>query len=120
MLGLWGLYTHFKRDPKRALVFLAAFLIMGLFTAWYQDQQDPQPRERDYFYVGSFWIFAMWIGIASTAVMEWVKEKYAAWEPGKLSLALGGSFAALVLFGSHQSMRGLDGNGYRTAVYEVI
>ncbi|HEY3875143.1 MAG TPA: hypothetical protein VGM92_06675, partial [Candidatus Kapabacteria bacterium] len=109
MLGLWGLYSHFKRDPKRALVFLAAFLIMGLFTAWFQDQQDPQPRERDYFYVGSFWIFAMWIGIASTAAMEWVKEKYAQREPGKLTLALGGTFAALILFGPINQCVGLMG-----------
>jgi len=48
---------------------MAGFLIMGLLTAWYQNQQDAQPRERDYFYVGAFWIFAMWIGIGVTGIL---------------------------------------------------
>jgi len=79
LVGLFGVYWQFRRDPKRALAMLAAFLIMGILTAWYQNQQDAQPRERDYFYVGSFWVFAMWIGIGVTGIMEmlraWLAKK---------------------------------------------
>ncbi len=76
-LGLFGLYWHFKRDPKRALSYLAAFIIMGLITTWFQNQQDAQPRERDYFYVGSFAIYAMWIGIGFTGLMEMLRVRFA-------------------------------------------
>ncbi|MEP7235859.1 MAG: hypothetical protein ABI778_11250, partial [Ignavibacteriota bacterium] len=75
LLGLFGLYWHFKRDPKRALTFLAAFIMLGWMTAWYQNQQDPQPRERDYFYVGAFYVYAMWVGIGATGIMEMLRAK---------------------------------------------
>jgi len=76
-IGAFGMYWHFRRDPKRALAMLAAFLIMGLLTTLYQNQQDGQPRERDYFYVGSFWIYAMWVGIGVTGIMEWLRARFA-------------------------------------------
>lgn len=75
LLGLFGCYWHFKRDKKRALTLLAAFIMLGWMTAWYQNQQDPQPRERDYFYVGAFYVYAMWIGIGATGVMEMLRAK---------------------------------------------
>ncbi|HZK76078.1 MAG TPA: DUF2723 domain-containing protein, partial [Candidatus Kapabacteria bacterium] len=79
LVGLLGIYWHFRRDPKRALAMMAGFLIMGILTAWYQNQQDAQPRERDYFYVGAFWVYAMWIGIGVTGIMEmlraWLAKK---------------------------------------------
>lgn len=76
-IGLFGIYWHFRRDYKRALAFMAAFLIMGLVTTWYQNQQDAQPRERDYFYVGSFAVYAMWIGIGATGLMELLRARFA-------------------------------------------
>jgi tetratricopeptide (TPR) repeat protein len=76
ILGLFGLYWHFRRDPKRALSFLAMFLLLGLITTWYQNQQDPQPRERDYFYVGSFYVYAMWVGIGAVGLMELLRHKF--------------------------------------------
>lgn len=78
LLGLFGLYWHFRRDPKRALSLLAMFIAMGVVTAWYQNQQDPQPRERDYFYVSSFSVFAMWVGIGATGIMELIRHKLGA------------------------------------------
>ncbi|MEI8134358.1 MAG: DUF2723 domain-containing protein [bacterium] len=75
LLGLFGCYWHFKRDPKRALTLLAAFIMMGWMTAWYQNQQEPQPRERDYFYVGAFYVYALWIGIGATGLMEVMRRK---------------------------------------------
>jgi hypothetical protein len=51
------------------------FLLMGILTALYQNQQEPQPRERDYFYVGAFLMYAIWIGIAVSGLIELAKEK---------------------------------------------
>lgn len=74
-LGLFGLYWHFRRDPNRALTLLGAFILFGWMTALYQNQQDPQPRERDYFYVGAFYLYAMWVGIGAVGVMELLRKK---------------------------------------------
>ncbi|MCC6397082.1 MAG: DUF2723 domain-containing protein, partial [Bacteroidetes bacterium] len=68
-----GLYGHFKRDWKMGLVFLVTFIILGPVLALYQNQQEPQPRERDYFYVGAFFVFAMWISIGIVTVIDWMR-----------------------------------------------
>ncbi len=76
IFGLIGLYFHFAKDKKMAFVYLVMFLMMGVLAAIQQNQQDPQPRERDYFYAGSFMIFSMWIGMGAFALIEWIsKEK---------------------------------------------
>lgn len=75
LLGAFGLYWHFKRDNKRALAFLGMFILLGWMTAWYQNQQDPQPRERDYFYVGAFYVYALWVGIGAIGLMELARAK---------------------------------------------
>ncbi len=109
LIGLFGIYWQFRRDPKRALAMMAGFLIMGILTALYQNQQDAQPRERDYFYVGSFWIYAMWIGIGVTGLMEMLR----AWLAKKQNLPLqdAGPKDRDVLEGPKESVRVLRGQG---------
>jgi hypothetical protein len=75
LLGLIGAYYHYRRDWKMAFVFTALFLFLGLFPTWQQNQQEPQPRERDYFYTGSFMIFAIWVGIGATGIAESVRDR---------------------------------------------
>lgn len=75
IIGLLGLYYHFKKDWKIGLVFFTMFIIMGIVLAWYQNQQEPQPRERDYFYVGSYYVFAIWISIGIVAILD-ILRKY--------------------------------------------
>ncbi len=75
LIGLFGMYWHFRRDPKRALSMFVMFLMLGWLTAWYQNQQEPQPRERDYFYVGAFYVYAMWVGIGATGLIELLARK---------------------------------------------
>jgi len=70
LLGLLGIYWHFKNDRKHALSVLALFFMTGLAIILYLNQPDPQPRERDYSYVGSFFAFSMWIGLGYAGIME--------------------------------------------------
>jgi len=109
LVGMFGIYWHFRRDPKRALAMMAGFLLMGIVTALYQNQQDAQPRERDYFYVGSFWIFAMWIGIGVTGIMEYVRSKIARTQ--NISLIDNGPNDREILEGPKESIPVLRGNG---------
>lgn len=76
LLGLAGLYYHFKKNWKMGLVFLSAFLLMGVIFAIYQNQQDPQPRERDYFYAGSYFVFSLWIGVGILAIMDVLRKQF--------------------------------------------
>lgn len=74
LLGLFGLIFHFQRDWKRALSVLALFLMTGLAIIVFLNQTPMQPRERDYAYVGSFFCFAIWIGMGGVGLVELVKE----------------------------------------------
>lgn len=70
ILGLVGMFFHFQRDWRMASVYLILFLMTGVLAAIQQNQQNPQPRERDYFYVSSFMVFAMWVGVGAFAIVE--------------------------------------------------
>lgn len=74
LIGLFGAWYHFKRDWKRGLAVFALFFMTGLMIILYLNQPDPQPRERDYSYVGSFFAFAIWIGIGAAGILEWVTK----------------------------------------------
>ncbi len=75
LLGLLGIFVHFRRDWKMATIFMTAFLFLGVLAALQQRQQDPQPRERDYFYAGSFMIFSIWIGFGALGLAEAAGQK---------------------------------------------
>ncbi len=75
LFGLLGLYFHFKKDWKLASLFFILFMFMSYLTAFYQNQQQPQPRERDYFYVGAYMIFALWIALGFRGLIDLIFEK---------------------------------------------
>lgn len=75
LLGLLGATWHFSRRRRHAVVVLTLFLMTGVAIILYLNQPPNQPRERDYSYVGSFIVFAIWVGIGVTAIAEWLREK---------------------------------------------
>ena len=74
-IGLFGLYFHFRKDWKLASVLLMLFIFLGFLTAFYQNQQQPQPRERDYFYVGAFFVYSIWIAIGVRGIIDLISER---------------------------------------------
>lgn len=74
LLGLAGLVFHIKRRPKDAFVVFLLFFMTGLAIVLYLNQPPNQPRERDYAYAGSFYAFAIWIGVGVYALYEWAKK----------------------------------------------
>jgi hypothetical protein len=73
-IGLIGIFFQAKKDWKMFMVFLTAFIILGPVLALYQNQQEPQPRERDYFYVGAYFVFSLWIAIGITGLIDLVRD----------------------------------------------
>ena len=76
IIGLYGMFYHFRRDPQRALSVLTLFILTGLAIVVYLNQSDPQPRERDYAYVGSFFAFSIWIGIGIFGLLSELRKKF--------------------------------------------
>ena len=70
ILGLLGFFFHLNKTKKDTWVVSLLFLMTGLAIIIYLNQTPLQPRERDYAYAGSFYAFAIWIGIGVMAVYE--------------------------------------------------
>lgn len=75
ILGLIGIYFHFKKDTNNAIIVLLLFFFTGIAIVLYLNGTPFQPRERDYAYSGSFYAFAIWIGIGVMAITEWFSRK---------------------------------------------
>jgi len=75
LLGLLGATWHFQRNRRHAMVILTLFFMTGMAIILYLNQPPNQPRERDYSYVGSFIVFAMWVGMGAAAITDWLQER---------------------------------------------
>ncbi len=75
ILGLMGAVWQFKRNKRDAGIVCLLFLFTGLAIVLYLNQTPLEPRERDYAYVGSFYAFAIWIGMGALAVHDWLVKK---------------------------------------------
>ncbi len=73
LLGLVGMWWHFRKSTTYALSVFTLFFITGLAIVLYLNQSEPQPRERDYSYIGSFFAFSIWIGLGFNALQNILK-----------------------------------------------
>ncbi|MFV0539682.1 MAG: DUF2723 domain-containing protein [Aestuariibaculum sp.] len=74
ILGLIGLFFNFNKDKKRFWTLLVFFLFTGLAIQVYTNVRPFEPRERDYSVVGSFYVFAIWIGFGVYAIYDFLKK----------------------------------------------
>ena len=68
LLGLLGILWQWRQgcEGRRQLwVVSLLFVMTGLAIVVYLNQTPMEPRERDYAYVGSFYAFAIWIGLGA-------------------------------------------------------
>jgi hypothetical protein len=75
ILGIIGAIYHYNKNYKDFLVTALLFFFTGFAIVLYLNQAGNQPRERDYAYVGSFYAFAIWIGLGVLQVKEWLRKK---------------------------------------------
>jgi hypothetical protein len=70
LLGILGVIFQWKRDRTNAVVVFLLFFFTGTAIILYLNQPGPQPRERDYSYIGSFYAFSIWIGLGVLFVYD--------------------------------------------------
>ena len=98
ILGLIGLMYHASKDRKSFYVLLSLFLFTGIALKIYLNERPFEPRERDYALVGSFYVFAIWIGFGVYSLYESTKKYLAPKIAGPVLIA-GSLLAAPVLMG---------------------
>jgi len=103
LLGLMGLFYHLNSKKRDMLIVSLMFLMTGLAIVIYLNQYPYQPRERDYAYVGSFYAFAIWIGLGVMAIFDVLQKRM---NPRIAAIAAG--LAALLLVPTIMAKEGWD------------
>jgi hypothetical protein len=67
LIGLFFQYNQGEKGKQGFAVTMVFFVFTGIAIVVYLNQYPVQPRERDYSYAGSFYAFAIWIGLAVAA-----------------------------------------------------
>ena len=74
LLGIAGIVWQNKKDRNGFWLVFAFFIMTGIAIILYLNQHPNQPRERDYAYAGSFYAFAVWIGMGFMFVYEYLRK----------------------------------------------
>jgi hypothetical protein len=89
LLGIFGLFFHFKKDAKDAFVVTLLFLFTGILIIVYLNFPPLQPRERDYAYVGSYQTFCIWVGLGVLWLWDLLARKINRTNAAVLATAVG-------------------------------
>jgi hypothetical protein len=90
LLGLLGMFFHYKRSPRDFAAIMALFIITGIGIIVYSNQPPNEPRERDYVLAASFFTFAIWIGLSVLAIFDLLSSRL------KLSETVGAATGTLL------------------------
>ncbi len=116
LIGIVGcIYQFFKKRNDWIVNFLL-FFMTGIAVVLYLNQPGNQPRERDYAFVGSFYAFAVWIGLAVVAFVKMAKEK--ADQLTFQNMLIGGSILTFLI--TLMSGGGIMGSIFATVLYAAI
>ena len=74
LFGLLGLFYQGWQDYQGFRFVALLFLLMGVGIVFYLNMPPGEPRERDYIFTGSYYTFAIWVGMAFAALMEWGRK----------------------------------------------
>ncbi|MBR1712446.1 MAG: DUF2723 domain-containing protein [Alloprevotella sp.] len=98
LLGLLGLFWQAYKGEKGVRQFWVVFFLFfmtGLAIVLYLNQTPQQPRERDYAYAGSFYAYAIWIGLGVAALAELLRK--AAKKLGEVPAAIAASVLGILV-----------------------
>ncbi|WP_295203887.1 DUF2723 domain-containing protein [uncultured Chryseobacterium sp.] len=75
ILGLIGFFFQLNKDFGRFYALLSLFILTSVAIVFYTGVKPFEPRERDYAMVGSFYAFALWIGLGAGAILWFLQSK---------------------------------------------
>ncbi|MFC6268840.1 glycosyltransferase family 117 protein [Frigoriflavimonas asaccharolytica] len=75
LLGIFGFFFQLNKDFGRFYAILSLFILTSIGIVFYTGVKPFEPRERDYAMVGSFYVFAIWIGIGAAAIFMFLQQK---------------------------------------------
>ncbi|MDO4225331.1 MAG: DUF2723 domain-containing protein, partial [Bergeyella zoohelcum] len=75
LLGLLGAYFQLDKDFKRFYAILSLFILTSVGIIFYTGVKPFEPRERDYAMVGSFYAFAVWVGLGAACILLFIQKK---------------------------------------------
>ncbi|MEM6831764.1 MAG: DUF2723 domain-containing protein, partial [Bacteroidota bacterium] len=73
LIGIFGMFIQYRRDVKMFSATALLFFMTGIAIVLYLNTPPIEPRERDYIYAGSFYIFTIWIGFGILALYDLIK-----------------------------------------------
>ncbi len=74
LLGILGFWFLWQRHQQLGIFTITLFFMTGMALVLYLNVPPSEPRERDYIYVGSFYAFAIWIGLGVVALQYWLQK----------------------------------------------
>ncbi len=118
LLGLLGLFFLFKTAKPELLVTGLFFLAFGVAITIFINQRPIHIliRERDYIFLGSYYIFSLWIGVGVLALFYWLPKELTASRKLALAGAIGLFIPMLMAFkGWDDHDRSKDDVAYKLA-----
>ncbi|HEY3372064.1 MAG TPA: DUF2723 domain-containing protein [Prolixibacteraceae bacterium] len=81
LIGILGIFYQYRNDRQNFLSIGLLFFLMSFALVVYLNEVPNTPRERDYVYVGSFYVFCIWIGLGVLSIFsgfqKFMKERMA-------------------------------------------
>ncbi len=113
ILGLLGAWFYYQKHRKDFWIITLFFIMTGAAIIVYLNEVPMTPRERDYVYVGSFYAFAIFIGVGVLYLYDLLKKKF---DPKLTAIAVTGvCLLAVPVVMASQNWDDHDRSGRNTA-----
>ena len=91
LLGLLGMFYQYRKGKtgkQDFWVVMLLFIMTGIAIIVFLNQTPMEPRERDYAYAGSFYAYAIWIGLGVLSIWEFLNKKIKKIDPRVSAIAV--------------------------------
>lgn len=93
LLGIFGMFYQYRKGRTGRQDFWAVmllFVMTGIAIIVFLNQAPMEPRERDYAYAGSFYAYAIWIGLGVLSLWEFMNNFFRKLSPSASAIIVTG------------------------------
>jgi len=113
LILLFGIYYHARNDIRHFGMFFLYFLISSIGLVLYLNMENPQVRERGYFFLGSFQIIMVWIGIGVYGFFSFIRNRLSTRLLTPVTVLMSVVFATLIPVAALSNHIDSDYNNYQ-------